>query len=261
MNSTARTRPGRRLLLMSPVYAFLYLPILVLIAFSFNDSKYSVAWKGFTWDWYARLLENRGLMDAALNSVLVAVIAASLATLLGTLAALAIYRYRFRGRGLLAGAMFVVMTIPDIVMGVSLLVLFLALGLSPGFWTLLAAHVTFCLPFVAVTVSARLMDFDSHLIEAALDLGASEYQALRRVVLPLILPAVAAGWLLSFTLSMDDVIVSFFTTGPTFEVLPLRIYALVRLGVKPDVNALSALMFCVTVACVFAAQILLRKKR
>ncbi|MBU1248150.1 MAG: spermidine/putrescine ABC transporter permease PotC, partial [Proteobacteria bacterium] len=225
MNATTRTGTLTRLLLLSPVYLFLYLPIAVLIAFSFNDSKYSVGWHGFTWQWYAKLFSNDALIGAALNSLSVAMVAATAATLLGTLAALALYRYRFRGKPIFQSALFMVMVSPDIVMGVSLLILFLGLGLVPGFTTLLIAHVTFCLPFVTVTVYARLKGFDNHLIEAALDLGAGEYQAFRHVVLPMALPAVLAGWLLSFTLSMDDVIVSFFTTGPGFEVLPLRVYS------------------------------------
>lgn len=259
--SVRRDSMARRLAFMLPVYLFLYAPIAVLIVFSFNDSKYSVAWEGWTWVWYERLLHNTALMDAALNSVSVALLAATAATALGTLAALTLHRYRFRGRRLLQSTLFVIMVSPDIVMGVSLLILFLSLGIAPGFTTLVIAHITFCLPFVTVTVYARLRGFDHHLLEAAHDLGASEFQAFRHVVLPLAGPAVAAGWLLSFTLSMDDVIVSFFTTGPGYEILPLRIYSLVRLGVKPDVNALSAFMVVVTSACVFAAQMLLRRSK
>ncbi|MGE4551501.1 MAG: spermidine/putrescine ABC transporter permease PotC [Desulfovibrionaceae bacterium] len=250
-----------RFVRLAPVYLFLYLPVLVLIVFSFNDSKYTVTWHGFTWRWYQRLFENAQLMDAAVHSLTVAILAASLATVLGLLAAVALYRYRFRGKTLLSSGMYVVMVSPDIVMGVALLVLFIALGLTPGFFTLLLAHITFCLPFVAVTVFSRLQGLDRNLIEAAQDLGASEFNAFRHVILPLAWPAVLAGWLLSFTLSMDDVIISFFVTGQNFEILPLRVYSMVRLGVKPDVNALSALIIGVTVTCVFSAHILLRRKR
>ncbi|MDD4732001.1 MAG: spermidine/putrescine ABC transporter permease PotC [Desulfovibrio sp.] len=251
----------RRLLGLLPVYVFLYLPIAVLITFAFNDSKYSVSWKGFTWKWFGKLLENTQLMDAAVNSLTVAVLSASAATVLGVLAAVALYRYRFQGKRLMQSALFVVMVSPDIVMGVALLVLFMTLGLKPGFLTLFLAHTTFCLPFVTVTVSSRLAGFDGHLLEAAQDLGAGEFRAFRHVLLPMLFPAVLAGWLLSFTLSMDDVIISFFVTGPEFDILPLRVYSMVRLGVKPDVNALSAIMFGLTVVIVFTSQLLLRRKR
>jgi spermidine/putrescine transport system permease protein len=243
------------------VYLFLYTPIAVLIAFSCNDSKYGASWKGFTLRWYADLAADTALLDAALHSLLVAALAATAATALGTLAAVALHQYRFRGRRLTQTCLFVTMMSPDIVMGVSLLVLFVSLGLTPGFLTLLLAHITFCLPFVAVTVYSRLAGFDPHLVEAAQDLGAGEFDTFRLVILPMLMPAVAAGWLLSFTLSMDDVIVSFFTTGPTFEVLPLRIYSMVKVGVKPVVNALSAILVAVTVAVVLTSQLLLREKK
>lgn len=243
------------------VYLFLYTPIAVLIAFSFNDSKYGASWRGFTLKWYGALAQDTALLDAALNSLLVAALAATAATALGTLAAVALHQYRFRGRRLTQTCLFVTMMSPDIVMGVSLLVLFVSLGLTPGFLTLFLAHVTFCLPFVAVTVFSRLAGFDPHLVEAAQDLGAGEFDTFRLVVLPMLMPAVAAGWLLSFTLSMDDVIVSFFTTGPTFEVLPLRIYSMVKVGVKPVVNALSAILVGATVVIVLTSQLLLGEKK
>jgi len=243
------------------VYLFLYAPIAVLIAFSFNDSKYGASWRGFTLRWYADLAQDTALLDAALNSLLVAALAATAATALGTLAAVALHQYRFRGRRLTQTCLFVTMMSPDIVMGVSLLVLFVSLGLTPGFLTLLLAHITFCLPFVAVTVFSRLAGFDPHLVEAAQDLGAGEFDTFRLVILPMLMPAVAAGWLLSFTLSLDDVIVSFFTTGPTFEVLPLRIYSMVKVGVKPVVNALSAILVFVTVGVVLTSHLLLGEKK
>ncbi len=238
------------------VYAFLYLPILVVIVYSFNDARYSTEWKGFTLRWYEQLAGNRPLLDAVLNSLSVAAFSATLATILGVLAALCIRRYRFPGRKLLHGILYVLTVSPEIVMGISLLMFFIVCKIELGFLTLLIAHTTLSLPFAAVTVLARLVEFDERLVEAARDLGASESQAFFKVVLPLISPAVAAGWLLSFTLSMDDVLISFFVTGSTFEVLPLRIYSMVRLGVKPDINALSAIMFGVTVLLVVLASFL-----
>lgn len=243
------------------VYAFLYLPIIVVIVYSFNASKYSTTWSGFTLDWYAKLLANTPLVDAALNSLTVATLSATIATLLGSLAAACLHRYRFLGRKVLHSSIYVLTVSPDIVMGISLLIFFIALRMELGFTTLLIAHITLGLPFVTVTVLARLAEFDEHLVEAARDLGASEGAAYRHIILPLTLPAVAAGWLLSFTLSMDDVLISFFVTGPSFEVLPLKIYSMVRLGVKPDINALSAVMFGATIVLVLLAQALTNMRR
>ena len=241
------------------VYSFLYLPMAMLAAYSFNASKYGARWEGPTFEWYRDLANDSALLEATLNSLAVAFVAATLSTLVGTLGAIGLWHYRFPGQTFLQGLLFVTLMSPDIVMGVSLLVLFMALRVRLGFWSLLLAHVSFCLPFVTVTVLSRLNDFDRRLIEAAQDLGAGEGRAVWHVVLPLALPAIAAGWLLSFTLSLDDVVVSFFVTGPTFEVLPLRIYSMVRLGVKPEVNALATLLFIVSLGLVSVSQRLLRK--
>lgn len=240
------------------VYAFLYIPILVVIVYSFNDARFTTDWKGFTLKWYDMLLKNQSLIDAALNSLLVAVCAATLATVLGGLAALCIHRYKFGGKKLLHGSIYMLTISPDIVMGISLLIFFISVNIELGFATLLIAHVTLAMPFVTLTVLARLSEFNENLLEAARDLGASEVKSFLYVLLPMTAPAVAAGWLLSFTLSMDDVLISFFVTGPTFEVLPLKIYSMVRQGVKPDINALSAIMFGLTLILVVTAQLLAR---
>ncbi len=250
-----------RVAVVAGVLLFLYLPLAVLFAFSFNDSKYSMAWKGFTLKWYEALAANPQLVDAAIHSVVLAVTAATVATLIGTLGAVALYRYRFRGRTTLSGLLYVLLLTPDIVLAISLLCLFVVLGVSLGFGSLVIAHVTFCLPFTVVTVYARLSGFDPRLVEAARDLGAGEFTAMRRVVLPLALPAIVAGWLLSFTLSLDDVVVSYFVSGPEYEVLPLRIYSMVRLGFKPEVNALATLLFVLSLAIVLASQLLLGQRR
>lgn len=246
---------------MGLVYAFFYLPLFVVFVYSFNQNKYTTNWGGFSLRWYETLLANSALLDAALNSLMVAVCAATLATFLGACTALALKRYRFAGRQAMYAAIFMLTVSPDIVMGISLLIMFIALKMELGFVTILLAHTTLCAPFVAVTVLARLEEFDEHLIEAARDLGASEARAFLHVLLPLAAPAVAAGWLLSFTLSMDDVLISTFTTGPSFEVLPVKIYSMVKLGVKPDVNALSAVMFALTLICVFLAQAISQIRR
>jgi len=246
---------------LGTVYLFLYLPLVVLTVYSFNDAKHVVTWKGFTTQWYVKLAGNAVLLDAALNSLLLAAASATAATIIGTLAAIALKRYRFTGRKILSTSMYVVMMSPDIVMGISLLMLFVLLGLPLGFATLFLSHVTFCLPFVTVTVLARLTGLDGNLAEAAMDLGAREFEVFLRIILPLAMPGVLAGWLLSFTLSLDDVIISFFVTGPTFEILPLKIYSMVRLGVKPEVNALCAVMFGVTLAVVFLTQLCFKERK
>jgi spermidine/putrescine transport system permease protein len=242
------------------VYAFLYLPLVVVAIFSFNDSKYSLAWHGFTLRWYEKLWHNSSLMSAALNSLLIAGCAATLATLMGTVAAFIMHQYRFPGRKLLFGSLFVMMMSPDIVIAISLLLLFLALHLPLGFPTLLVAHAVLCVPFVATTVYSRFHGFQRDILDAAKDLGADEYQVFRFIVIPLALPAVVGGWLLCFTLSLDDVIISFFTTGPDFEVLPLRIYSMVRLGIKPDVNALCVVMMGITIVALVFSRTLLKEK-
>jgi spermidine/putrescine transport system permease protein len=245
----------------SVVYTFLYLPLAIMAVYSFNSSKFSLSWKGFTLDWYARLWDNISLMEAALRSLTVAAISATLASIIGTMAAFILYQYKFPGRKVMFATLFVMMMSPDIVIGISLLLFFLAAQLPLGFWTLLMAHVTLSVPFVATTVYSRFKGFEGDVIEAARDLGAGDSQVFRYIVLPLIAPAVIAGWLLSFTLSLDDVMISFFTTGPTYEVLPLRIYSMVRLGIKPDVNALCVVMMAITVTAVIVSRHLLKEKK
>ncbi|HFG1962008.1 spermidine/putrescine ABC transporter permease PotC [Vibrio cholerae] len=245
---------------MSLVYLFLYLPIIVLIANSFNENKFGIKWGGFTTKWYHALMNNDSLMQAAWHSINVAVFSATAATLIGSLTAVALFRYQFKGKKVVSGMLFVVMMSPDIVMAISLLALFLVMGAKLGFFTLLIAHITFCLPFVVVTVYTRLNGFDVKMLEAAKDLGAGEWVILKKIILPLAKPAVAAGWLLSFTLSLDDVIISSFVTGPTYESLPLKIYSMVKVGISPEVNALATVMLVVSLVLVVASQLLAREK-
>ncbi|TKB57269.1 spermidine/putrescine ABC transporter permease PotC [Ferrimonas aestuarii] len=242
------------------LFAYLYMPIAVLVANSFNAHKYGIKWTGFTTKWYDVLVNNSGLMQAAGHSLTIAILSATLATAIGTLAAVALFRYRFRGKPALNGMLFVVMTSPDIVMAVSLLALFVTIGISLGFWSLLIAHITFCLPFVVVTVYARLKGFDNAILEAARDLGASEWRIFNTIILPLAAPAIFAGWLLSFTLSLDDVIISSFVTGPAYEILPLKIYSMVKVGVSPEVNALATIMLILSLSLVALAQFILKRK-
>ncbi|WP_299693301.1 spermidine/putrescine ABC transporter permease PotC [uncultured Vibrio sp.] len=245
---------------MALIYAFLYLPIIVLIANSFNANKFGMKWGGFTSKWYDALINNDSLMQAAWHSINVAVFSATAATIVGSLTAVALFRYQFKGKSAVNGMLFIVMMSPDIVMAISLLALFLVMGVQLGFFTLLAAHITFCLPFVVVTVYSRLNGFDVKMLEAAKDLGASEWTILKQIILPLAKPAVAAGWLLSFTLSLDDVIISSFVTGPTYEILPLKIYSMVKVGISPEVNALATVMLVVSLILVIISQLLAREK-
>ena len=248
-----------RNIFMFVVYAYLYIPIIILVTNSFNEDRYGLSWKGFSWNWYERLFNNDTLIQAAFHSVTIAFFAATLATLVGGLTAIALYRYRFRGKQAVSGMLFIVMMSPDIVMAVSLLALFMVVGISLGFWSLLLAHVTFCLPYVTVTIFSRLNGFDARMLEAAKDLGASEVTILRKIILPLALPAVVSGWLLSFTISLDDVVVSSFVSGVSYEILPLRIFSLVKTGVTPEVNALATIMIVLSLGLVILSQLVTRK--
>ena len=248
-----------RNIFMFVVYAYLYIPIIILETNSFNEDRYGLSWKGFSWNWYERLFNNDTLIQAAFHSVTIAFFAATLATIVGGLTAIALYRYRFRGKQAVSGMLFIVMMSPDIVMAVSLLALFMVVGISLGFWSLLLAHVTFCLPYVTVTIFSRLNGFDARMLEAAKDLGASEVTILRKIILPLALPAVVSGWLLSFTISLDDVVVSSFVSGVSYEILPLRIFSLVKTGVTPEVNALATIMIVLSLGLVILSQLVTRK--
>ncbi len=244
------------------IFAFLYAPILILIILSFNSSRYSAGmWEGFTLDWYVKLFNNSQLIESAINSLMLAASSATIATVIGTLGAVGIFRFSFVGKNFMQGLLYVVMLSPDIVMGISMLVLFIALKVPLGFVTVLVTHITFSLPFVVITLFTRLAGFDKHIVEAAKDLGADEFSTFRHIIFPMLLPAVAAGWLLSFTVSMDDAICSFFVTDSSFQTLPLRVYSMVRLGVKPEVNALSTIMFVLSIVIIIVAQFLLRDKK
>ena len=245
---------------MSVIYAYLYIPIIILIVNSFNASRFGIKWDGFTMQWYEKLMNNDTLIQAAVHSITIAVVSATFATLIGFLTAIALFRYQFHGKKFVGSMLFIVMMSPDIVMAISLLALFTLIGISLGFWSLLFSHITFCLPFVVITVYSRLKGFDVKMLEAAKDLGASELTILRKIILPIAMPAVAAGWLLSFTLSMDDVVVSSFVTGPAYEILPLKIYSMVRMSVSPEVNALATIMLAVSLLLVIASQVILRDR-
>lgn len=237
--------------------AFLYLPIVVLVIYSFNASRLVAVWGGWSIRWYRELAGDAPLLDSALVSIRLALLSASIATILGTLAALALARFgRFRGRLLFAAMIYAPLVMPEVVTGLSLLLLFVAIAADRGFWTVAVAHTTMAMCFVTVIVQSRLVDFDRSLEEAAMDLGAPPLRTFLTVTLPLILPAIAAAWMLAFALSLDDLVIASFTTGPGATTLPIRIYSEVRLGVKPEMNAVCTIMVAVVGIAVIAASLL-----
>ena len=242
-------------------FAFLYLPILLLVAFSFNESRLVTVWGGFSLKWYGEMLRNRQLMDAAWVTVRIGLVSASLALVLGTLAGVTLARFtRFPGRTIFSGLVFAPLVMPEVITGLSLLLLFVSLGWARGFWTVAVAHTTFASAYVAVIVQSRLLTFDIILEEAAMDLGASPLKTFFVITLPVIAPALISGWLLAFTLSLDDLVIASFTTGPGATTLPMRIYSQVRLGVTPEINAVSTVLIGFVTLGVITAT-LIQKRR
>ncbi|KXF78636.1 spermidine/putrescine ABC transporter permease [Paramesorhizobium deserti] len=242
-------------------FAFLYLPIVLLVIYSFNESRLVTVWAGFSTKWYFALFNNRGLMDAAWVTARVGVLSASIATVLGTLAAIALTRYtRFRGRLLFSGMIYAPLVMPEVITGLSLLLLFVAVNFDRGFWTVTLAHITFSMCFVAVVVQSRLVTFDRSLEEAAMDLGAPPVTTFFKITLPVILPAVISGWMLAFTLSLDDLVIASFTSGPGATTLPMKIYSQVRLGVTPEINAICTILIAIVATGVIIAS-LINKRR
>lgn len=241
--------------------AFLYLPILLLVIYSFNDSKLVTVWGGFSTQWYGELFRNEALLQAAWVTLRIALITATVATVLGTMAAIALVRYgRFRSRSLFSGMVYAPLVMPDVITGLSLLLLFVAVGFARGFWTIVLAHITFAMCFVAVVVQSRLVTFDRSLEEAAHDLGCPPFKTFFVVTLPLIAPAVAAGWMLAFTLSLDDLVIASFTSGPGATTLPMKIYSQVRLGVTPEINAVSTILIGLVATGVIIASIITKRR-
>jgi putrescine transport system permease protein len=237
--------------------AFLYLPIVILVIYSFNASRLVSVWGGFSTRWYWALLEDSAMLEAARTSIGIAFLSAAAATLLGTFVALALARIgRFPGRTMLSAMTYAPLVMPEVITGLSLLLLFVAVGFNRGFWTVTIAHTTLTMCFVTIIVQARLADMDRSLEEAAMDLGCPPLRTLLTVTLPLSAPAVIAGFLLAFSLSLDDLVIASFTTGPGATTLPIRIYSEVRLGVKPEINAICTLMLAaVAVAVVLASRL------
>lgn len=232
------------------VFLFLYLPLLIVVIYSFNDSKLNAEWVGFTFKWYDLLLHDSEMLIAARNSLLIAFVSAAAAAVLGTLAGIAMSRLRLR---LLPALVLAPVAMPDILLGVSLLILFIMLNMSLGLVSIILAHITFCIGYVALSVQARMSGMDNGLIEAARDLGASPWQSFTRITLPLLAPGIIAGALMAFTLSIDDFVVTFFTAGVGSSTLPLQIYSMVKIAVTPEVNAISTLLMLLTLLLVMLA--------
>jgi spermidine/putrescine transport system permease protein len=252
---------------LAATFVFLYAPIVILVAFSFNDSRRNVVWQGFTLDYYARAWNDASLIEAFANSLVIALLATAISTAIGALLALGLWRFRFPGKAALEGAMALPIVIPEICMGVALMAFFSRIGWPTGLpWPLnlgaiVIGHVAFCFPFVAIVVRARMAGFDRSLEEASKDLGASEWQTLRHVTLPYMRPGLVAGALLAMTLSLDDFVITFFTSGPDTLTFPVKVYSMVRFGATPAVNAASTVLILVTVVLTLIAVRLQRPER
>jgi len=241
-------------------FTFLYLPMVILIIYSFNESKLVTVWAGFSTKWYGELFNNEAFLDAAWVTLKVAVFSSTIATVLGTMAAYVLVRGgRFLGRTIFSGMIYAPLVMPEVITGLSLLLLFIGIGLDRGIVTIVLAHTTFSMCYVSVVVSSRLSTFDRSLEEAALDLGCSAFDAFRLVTLPIIAPAVISGWLLAFTLSLDDLVIASFTSGPSATTLPIKIFSAVRLGVSPEINALSTILIAIVTVGVVTASLVSKR--
>ncbi len=242
-------------------FAFLYLPIIILIIFSFNESKLVTVWGGWSIKWYAELMQNQGIKDAAWVTLKVAFTSATVAAVLGTIAGMTLSRFgHFRGRTLFSGMIYAPMVMPDVIIGLSLLLMFVSLAIDRGIATITIAHITFSLCYVAVVVQSRLSSFDDSIEEAALDLGCTPAKTFLFITLPVIFPAVISGWLLAFTMSLDDLVIASFASGPGSTTLPMKIYSQVRLGVTPEINAVSTILVGLVASGVLLASYINRRQ-
>jgi spermidine/putrescine transport system permease protein len=252
--------PGWLLTTAAAVYVFLHLPVLVLMIFSFNSSKFSVQWRGFTLQWYHRLLDRPDILRGLRISLVVGGAATVISALLGTMMALALARHRFRGRRALEGFLYLPIVTPEIVVGISLLILFALLKLPLGIMTIIIAHVAFCISFVVIVVLARLEGMDQSLEEAAMILGADEITTFWKVTVPQLWPGILAGALLAFTMSFDDYVITSFVSGPGSSTLPIVVYSMVRKNVEPTINAISTIILMVTALLIYGADRLIRQR-
>jgi spermidine/putrescine transport system permease protein len=242
MAAKPKFRISWQVIFVSLMFFYMYLPIFVLTFFSFNKSRYSAGWEGFTLEWYVKLFQDARILTALNNSLIVGICAVGISAIIGTLMAVGLARYHFPGKGLYQGASYLPLIIPDIAMAVATLVFLAAVAIPLSLWTIVSAHVVFCLAYVALVVSTRLADLDPHLEEAALDLGATPIEAFLQVLLPQLMPGIISGCLLAFVLSMDDFLIASFTAGSGANTLPMEIFSRIRTGVKPDINALSVIL-------------------
>jgi spermidine/putrescine transport system permease protein len=243
------------------VLLFFYAPILFLIVYSFNNSKLNIAWGGFTLRWYTEVWSNSRLISGLQNSLLVAGVATTVSVIVGTAAAWLMHRYRYRAVHLINTAAYLPMVVPEIIMGISLLVFFKSINLGLGYTTVIIAHATFCFPFVMAAVQARLAGLDPALEEAALDLGATPWKAFAHVIIPFLMPAIVSGALMAFALSMDELIVTYFTTSSASATLPIRIFGMAKVGLNPMINALSTMFIVFTVVLLLTSEAVKRVRR
>ena len=243
------------------VLLLLFLPIFILVAFSFNESKLNVIFTGFTFDWYGKLFENPDLLDAFKNTLLIAVASTAISTVLGTIGAFGLYTFQFRGKSFIDKLLYIPIVIPEIVLGIALLSIFTLAKIELSLWTVLLAHISFSVPFVITSVRSTLYAMPKNIEEAAEDLGANRWQSFWYVTLPILKPGIVSGALLAFTLSLDDVVISYFAAGPGTNTLPLYIYANIKTGISPDVNALTTLMLIFTITVLALSAHLESKKQ
>jgi spermidine/putrescine transport system permease protein len=254
MSNESRFSLSWQTLFAGAMFVFMYLPIAILTIYSFNESAYSAGWEGFTLKWYQKLFLDPRILTALKNSVTVALCAVAISAVLGTLMAVGLARYQFFGKKLYQGIAYLPLIVPDIAIAVATLVFLAAVGIGLSLWTIVAAHIVFCLAYIAIAVSTRLADLDRHLEEAALDLGATPIQSFLQVLLPQLMPGIVSGCLIAFVLSMDDLLIASFTAGAGATTLPMEIFSRIRTGVKPDINALSVILIGVSGILAFVAE-------
>ena len=242
------------------VFIFLYLPILALIAFSFNDSKLNIVFEGFTLEWYKTLFTNTTLLESLGNTLIVAITSTVISTIVGTIAAIGLYKYDFKGKDFINSLLYIPVFIPEIVLGISLLSIYTLMKLNLGLGTLIISHIAFSIPYVIISIRTVISSMNWQIEEAAHDLGASDFLTFRKIILPEITPGIISGATLAFTLSLDDVIISYFTTGPGSNTLPLQIYSMIKTGITPDVNALTTLIILVVMIILFTSTIIQARK-
>lgn len=254
-----KNRKGKKIEPLSVLYAcsvylFLYIPIFVVFFFSLNTSKNNITFEGFTCEWYIKMFQNKQLMSAFSNTIIVASVSTLVSVVIGTMCAVGLYKMESKLKSLFSNTLYIPIVIPEIVFGIALLIFFSSLNIETGMLTLILSHITFSMPFVVITVRSRMSGFDSSIEEAARDLGANEFRTFIRVTLPMIMPGVISGGMLALTISLDDVVISFFTTGAESTTLPLKILGMVKKGVSPDVNALSTMMILGTIVIMLFLQ-------